>query len=379
MKNRMKWPARFLFSLARGLPCGRIDKHPLAEKEMREKDGWVRSLLENVHMFAVGLDLEGKITYANPFLLNLTRYSREEVLGKSWYQTFIHEEARQVAKGALQWLLQEGTASHCEYSILTKSGEKRLTAWNNTVLWDHDDQPIGLICIGEDITERRRAEDQIRAALEEKVVLLKEIHHRVKNNMQIVSSLLRLQSRYLRNEEAQKVFQNSQNRIKTMALIHERLYRSRDFSRIDFARYVEDLAANLYHCYGANAEAIPLKICGQEIFLGMDKAIPCGLIVNELVSNSLKHAFPGREKGEIQIALTAEADKITLKINDNGAGLPPHVDPEKPESFGLELVTALVEQLDGTMELGNNGGAEFRITFPERQQKRGYMDPALSP
>jgi two-component sensor histidine kinase len=192
--------------------------------------------------------------------------------------------------------------------------------------------------------------------------------------MQIISSLLRMQSRHIKDEELIKVFLDSQARIRTMALIHEKLYRSGNFSRIDLAEYIRDLAVNLYTSYGVKRERIGLKVQGEGIFLGIKEAIPCGLIVNELISNALKHAFPGKSKGEITIALEADNGRIKIAVKDNGVGLTADLDFRRTESLGLQLVMTLVEQLEGAIDLHREGGTEFVITFAsEKQGKEGYL------
>ena len=215
-----------------------------------------------------------------------------------------------------------------------------------------------------ELGERWLAEQRIKASLGEKEVLLKEINHRVKNNLQLISSLLSLQSGRIVEEEAREGFKESQNRVSSMALIHEKLYESEDLARIDFVEYIRHLAPNLFHAYGVDSDAIKLKLSVDEVALGVDTAIPCGLIINELISNSLKHAFPGGRKGEISITLRSqEGDKLTLALRDNGVGLPKDLDFRNTPSLGLQLVNTLTDQLGGTIELSGNGGAEFTITF----------------
>jgi len=222
-----------------------------------------------------------------------------------------------------------------------------------------------------EITERKRAEEQVQASLREKVVLLQEIHHRVRNNLQVISSLLDLQSRAVQDEQGREAFRDSQNRIQSMAHIHEQLYLSKDLARIDMAEYIQDLTAHLRRSYGAYAIAI--KIDAADVMLGVDTAIPCGLIINELVSNSLKHAFPPdggasagqavEPVGEICIAMRADDDRFELVLSDNGVGLPADLDLQNPKSLGLRLVRLLTHQLGGITELNVSHGPAFKITF----------------
>ena len=218
-----------------------------------------------------------------------------------------------------------------------------------------------------ELAERKRAEEQLKLSLREKEILLKEVHHRVKNNLQIISSLLRLQSDYIQDERALASFKDSQNRIRSMALIHEKLYQSKDLVRIDFAEYLRDLTSNLLHSYAANVREITLNIDVGEIWLTIDTAISCGLIINELVSNSLKHAFPNASsENKVEIVLRPISDNnFRLIVSDNGVGFPQDIDFQNTESLGLQLVCTFVEQLEGTIDLERTQGTTFIITFKE--------------
>jgi PAS domain S-box-containing protein len=215
-----------------------------------------------------------------------------------------------------------------------------------------------------EISERKRAEEKINVSLQEKVVLLREIHHRVKNNLQVISSLLNLQSGYIEDKKSLEIFRESQTRVRSMALIHEKLYQSKDLNKIEFSEYIESLIKDLFKSYNVDSDRIRLNSKLEGIYFEIDTAILCGLIINELVSNSLKHAFPSNKKGEVFIGLNKDAkNKYTLILKDDGIGFPSTVDFRKTESLGLQLVTTLTEQLGGTIELNNNGYTEFKIVF----------------
>lgn len=214
-----------------------------------------------------------------------------------------------------------------------------------------------------EVTERMQAEEKIKASLKEKEVLLKEVHHRVKNNMQVISSILNLQSRHIKNKHALEMFEDSQNRIKSMALVHEKLYESENLAQIDFAEYTRSMTSYLFSLYRIG-QAIGLNIDIKGILLDVSTAIPCGLIINELISNSLKYAFPEGIEGEICIQLFSDKDgKVTLIVEDNGIGFPKDLDFRKTESLGMQLIIMLVEQLEGTVELDKSKGTRFKITF----------------
>lgn len=217
----------------------------------------------------------------------------------------------------------------------------------------------------------KESEEKIKISLEEKVVLLKEIHHRVKNNLQLVSSLLYLQSRNLKDEQVLKIFHESQNRIRSMAMIHEKLYKSTSLAKIDFSEYIRGLTNYLYRSYSTNINDIKLRINVQNILLNIESAIPCGLILNELISNAMKYAFPKDRKGEILIEfLSDENNNFEFIVKDNGIGLSKDIQLENNKSMGLMLVKTLVNQLMGKINVERNGGTTFKISFSEIERKK---------
>ena len=226
------------------------------------------------------------------------------------------------------------------------------------------DGQIMLTVILRDVTQRVADEEKVKAALREKEALLKEIHHRVKNNLQVVSSLLGLQSRALNDEQTRKMFQESQNRVHSMALLHECLYQSNNLSQVDFPDYIRQLASHLFHSYGVHAERIHLRTNLDSLYLTLDAAVPCGLIVNELVSNSLKYAFPDGREGEVRIELHEHADGMArLMVADDGIGLRSDIDWATARSLGLRLVRTLAEQLGAAVEIKSDGGTKVQLTF----------------
>ncbi len=217
-----------------------------------------------------------------------------------------------------------------------------------------------------DITERRTIEEKIRISLREKEVLLREVYHRTKNNMQVISSLLNLQARKLTDPKAVEMFRDTQQRIRTMALVHERLYRSQDLSRVEFGVYLHSLTTRLFHFFQTQPEQVRLEMETSEVPLDIQSAIPCGLLANEIISNALKHAFPEGRKGTIFIRLTRNDEGlIILSIRDDGIGLPDGLDNGRSDTLGMEIVTSLVGQIDGRLEILRDQGTEFRISFRE--------------
>ena len=212
--------------------------------------------------------------------------------------------------------------------------------------------------------DHKQAEEKIKASLLEKETMLKEIHHRVKNNLQVISSLLDLQSSYLKDEKAKEMLQNSMDRVSTMAKIHTMLYQSEDMSRVDFGGFIRDLSSRLRQSYGISGSPVGVNVNVSDVSLTIETSIPCGLILNELVSNALKHAFPEGKGGEVYISMKSEGDQFTLTVQDNGIGFSAAVDFQDPRSLGLELVSLLVRQVNGTIDLEVDGGTKFTITFP---------------
>jgi PAS domain S-box-containing protein len=229
-------------------------------------------------------------------------------------------------------------------------------------------QMLGVGVVVTEITDRKRVEQQIKVSLKEKEVLLKEIHHRVKNNLQIISSLLRLQSDNPQDKQPLEILQESQNRIRSMALIHEKLYQSHDLSKIDFTEYIRSLASSLFASYRIDSDSVQLKVQAEHLLLEVDAAIPCGLILNELITNALKYAFPAGRRGEIRIDLRSNYDKVSFSVADDGVGFPKALDFRNAPSLGLQLVTTLVDQLGGTIRFSTAHGTEFAISFPSSSE-----------
>jgi PAS domain S-box-containing protein len=250
-----------------------------------------------------------------------------------------------------------------ERLLRTKQGQRILAHWAGSEMRDSAGVLQGVVCAALNITERKLAEQRLRASLDEKEVLLKEVHHRVKNNLQIISSLLALQARETADPDAHRMFEDSQGRIRSMALIHEQLYQSGELSRIDFSEYVQRLCSHLADSSGVlNGRAV-LRIDVAPTPLPLFLAIPCGMILNELVSNALKHAFPEDRQGQIFVGFDIEGESYRLTVRDNGVGIAGRSSTPNTGSLGLKVVEALVGQLGGSLTCQNSGGASFTITF----------------
>jgi two-component sensor histidine kinase len=239
-----------------------------------------------------------------------------------------------------------------------------------TLVRDAGGNVLGAVETLEDVTERKNAEEKILAQLDEKTVLLREIHHRVKNNLQIIISLVNLQMRQTTNPAVKQIMAETQNRVRAMSLVHEKLYLSETLSRIDFADYSRFLATQLFSFYGKDLGRVHLDFAMSKIMVDINTAIPLGLVMNELISNALKHAFPEGKGGTISISGGDEGELIKLVIGDNGIGMPAELDWKTTTSLGLRLVVSLVDQIDGTIEKGMGEGTMFIIIIP-RKVKRG--------
>ena len=216
-----------------------------------------------------------------------------------------------------------------------------------------------------DITDKRKAENEIKRSLKVKDMLLKEIHHRVKNNLMVISSLLSLQSSYIKDEASKSVFRDSQNRARSMALIHELLYQSNDLKSINFGSYINKLTNELYSIYVTDSNMIKLDMDIDDVMIDINTAIPLGLIVNELVSNSMKHAFPNNKDGKIDIKLKLSDGNYSMIISDNGVGFPKDYNIQNSNSLGLKIVNSLTEQIDGEIKIEGINGTTFIINFKE--------------
>jgi two-component sensor histidine kinase len=212
--------------------------------------------------------------------------------------------------------------------------------------------------------------EEVKKSLREKEVLLQEVHHRVKNNLQIMSSLVKLQSHHIKDPYMLEILRESENRIRSMAIVHTKLYNSKNYEELDFADYVRSLTESFYTTYGMKLNKINIRIEIKDIILNIDTAIPCGLIINELVSNCIKYAFPDKREGMITISMSTNKNgSYTLIVKDNGVGLPEGFNVHTSKTLGIELVTLLTSQLNGTLEIATNGGAEFKIIFEESVYK----------
>ena len=341
------------------------------EEEVQERERFLSSMFESIQDGICILGEDYTILRVNRAMEKWYSHALP-VIGKKCYEAYhLRDRACDVCPTR-----KTIKTSEAAYEVVPKVGPGgEVTGWFDLFSFPLIDkktgQMKGVIEYVRDITERKKAEDRLQESLREKEVLLREIHHRVKNNMQVISSLLNLQSRRIKDSAVLDMFRESQRRIRSMALIHERLYQSSDLSRIEFSEYLRNLATHLFHSYQVDASRVQLRIEAEEVDLNINTAIPCGLIVNELVSNALKHGFPEGRKGRLQIDLhRVEGDGYTLGVTDDGVGFPRGLDFRRTETLGMQIVNTLASQIEASIELDQEMGTRFTIHFQEVQYKQ---------
>ena len=339
-----------------------------------------RAFLESAIDCFITIDHQGQIIEFNPAAEKTFGYRRAQVLGRDMSELVVPSswEGQVQRQMTHYFAVGHGTMIGRRFEVTARraGGIEFPAELAFSAIRGSDGLPMFLAFV-RDITARKQSETQINASLREKEVLLKETHHRVKNNLQVISSMLNMQSKRIRDRDARAAVEESQQRVRSMALIHEKLYQSDNLARIDLADYIQDLAQSLFDSYRTSAGGVDINIQAERIYLGIDIAVPCGLILNELISNALKHGFPpfldrsstwGRHtngKGEIRIGLHRNGGShMILEVGDNGVGLPAEFDWTQTSSLGLQLVSVLVDQLDGNVLLDRDAGTQFTITFP---------------
>jgi len=364
-------------------------KHKM-EKKLKNSEKKFRLLYENNLSMYFTVDTSGLVISVNSFGAEQLGYTENELIGNpvvnvffdddkefiqkqienclnSPYSPFTWELRKHKKDGSVIWVQEHASAVEneegnivvliaCDNITHRKTVEDELKKIKGMLETNVTERTLQLSNINyqlsKEIEERKRVEDTIKSSLEEKEILLREIHHRVKNNLQIISSLLSLQSNNSNDENLHKQFRESQNRIYSMALIHEHLYESENLTKIEFDSYIRTLAFTLHETYEQKDLNVIINVKIEDIYLGIDVAIPCGLIVNELISNSLQHAFPNKGNNEYK--------------SDNGIGIPENLDIKKTDTLGLQLVYGLTQQIKGNVELDRSVGTKFRISFKDK-------------
>jgi len=359
-------------------------------KRAEEQIQYQASLLQNVSDAIIATDKNSNIQAWNKAAEKIYDWKAEETIGKKLHDVITPEYHYQSREEVIEKLEKEGAWSG-EIIHHRRDGNPLIVQSSIKILKDAAGDKAGMVSVNHDISERKRAEEQIRASLKEKEVLLQEIHHRVKNNLQIISGLLTLQADQSAGKSLAEIFRASQDRIHSIALIHEKLYQSRNLAEIAFDEYLRALVENLFISHGVAAGRITARYEMESILFTIEKAIPLGLIVNELITNALKHAFPAGQQGEIRIGLhgykgaksyALKTDSGTLHcvptceliVADNGVGLQNDQIPEQQKSLGMNLVSMLAKQIQAELKVTTGPGTEFRLLFPGLPANEAFKD-----
>ena len=342
-----------------------ITERKIIEKSLIVSEDKYKTLFEADPNYTILIDIDHFIMDVNAATIDITGLSKEKLIGKHLndLDIILNEDKVQHIDKIVD-LLDGNKVKPFEARLIDKNGNLR---WVNVRLTsiEKDNVISFILIIASDITELKKYENEIQDSLHEKEILLQEIHHRVKNNMQIISSLLSIQTRYVDDEESINVLKESQNRVKSLAMIHEKLYKSKNFNKIYLLDYIESLVWDLFYSYGIEKGRIKPILDIDDIKLNIETSVPCGLIITELVSNCLKYAFPDQSEGELKVSLKTIDDFYELTICDNGVGIPEDIDFFNTDSLGLQLVNSLTDQIDGKIEFDRSNGTKFTIIFKE--------------
>lgn len=348
-----------------------------AEESLRESRRYIQRVADTAP-FAIYVfhPVERRNLYANAQMARLLGYSLGELqeMGAGLLDGLCHPDDLPLFKDLIRRsaMARDDEVAEAEFRLKNAGGEWRWFRSRNVVFHrGPDGVAVEILATTQDITLHKRAEERVAASLREKEILLREVHHRVKNNLQLVSSLLSLQAEAARDPHAVAALCESRNRVRAMALVHERLHGARDLSAPNVAEYIREVVEHLRQTYSDRAGNITLDASVNGTSMDLDTAIPCALIINELVSNAIKYAFDGGGKGEIRVSLSSDEHGVVLVVADNGVGLPAGVDYRNPTTLGLQLVNLLVRQLNGALGVERGAGSTFRISFARRPASKG--------
>ncbi|HSO25384.1 MAG TPA: histidine kinase dimerization/phosphoacceptor domain -containing protein, partial [Methanobacteriaceae archaeon] len=348
-----------------------IDDRKISEIEFEESQRRLRTLMSNLPGIAYRCqnDAYWTMEFVSDGCLELTGYSSDDLVNNKRisYASLIVSEDQKLVWNQIQRAIDNKEPFEIFYRINTSNLHEKHVWEKGRGIFSKEGEFIALEGFIVDVTARVTAEEDLKKSLKEKDVLLQEIHHRVKNNMQIISSLLNLQTAYSKSKNPQEILKETQDRVKSMALVHEKLYKSQNLEKINFGEYLQDLVFILSGSY--DTSYININVMASSISLDINTAIPCGLIINELITNSIKHAFLDSE-GTIDVEFYKEKDNLKLIVSDDGIGMPESLDIENTNTLGLRLLLSLVNQIDGDLKIHENSGTSFEITFKELEYKK---------
>ncbi|MBF0568388.1 MAG: PAS domain S-box protein [Nitrospirae bacterium] len=340
-----------------------IDQLSLLERTLYASEYKYRQLVELSQEGVWVIDKDGITTFVNQAMADMLGYTGEEMVGVPFLD-FMDDKAKAIAKDSINNKIQSGERDRVEITHLHKNGEGVNVIVSASPFMDEQGNHIGSFAVISDITKLKETENRLRKSLAEQEVLLRELHHRVKNNLQVIAGLVGLQINHVEDAQSKGALKDTQNRIQSIALVHERLYNTGNLSEISIKEYILSLVTAMFTFFNADKDKIDLRFDVEDINVEIDVVIPCGLIINELFTNILKYAFKGRDSGEITIKLNVlETDELELIVGDNGVGLPEGIEIGKTKSLGLKVVSILVKQLRGSLEIDRAGGTTFVLRF----------------
>ena len=335
-----------------------LTRRKLDEEALRQAEARCVCALESTTDAFFAVDRQWRLVRVNRQAERLWQRHREDVLGRDLWELF-----PEAVGGAFYRMYEQVMRTRAPAHLEEFYPYAPYNRWLEVHAYA---TPEGLAVYFRDVTGRHHADEKITRTLQEKEVLLREVHHRVKNNLQVICSMLRLQERNLHDETLLQVLKECRERVLAMAMLHDQLHRAKDFSKIDLGEYIRNLAASLFCSYGVNSADIELRLDIEDIPVAIDTAIPCGLLINELVSNSLRHAFPEGRKGRVSLGLHAlPGGSVELTIADDGRGFPDSGHATQTRSLGLWLVDLLADQIGAAVERSNGAGARYRLVFQE--------------
>lgn len=345
-----------------------INDRKITEQALRESEEKYRTILENIEDGYFETDLAGNFTFVNPAIEKILGYPENELLGMNNREYMDDENARKVFENFNEVFKNGDPKKGFDWKLKKQDGSSIYVEASFNLRKDAEGEPIGFRGIVRDITSRREREEKIKDSLKEKEVLLGEIHHRVKNNLAVISGLLYLQAEKTDTEAGRNLLQQSQGRINSMAIVHELLYENHNFSSIDPGKYIKQLITHISSNLSARDKNITTTVESGDMQLDMNIAIPCALLINELLTNAYKYAFEGRDKGEITIKIYRDDNTNIIEVIDDGIGIPDaYIDGQGEEGLGMSLVRILTSQLRGHLSIDNKKGTRFRVSFPVEQ------------